>query len=390
MRLGSLFSGIGLLDLGLEWAGFETVFQVEYDKRCWPVLERHFPNAERYRDVKTFDWETVPPVDALAGGFPCQPFSAAGLKKGASDDRYLWPEFARAIRILRPRLVILENVSALLGAPEWGTVLGDLAEAGYDAKWTTVRASDLGAPHRRERIFVVAIDTRHVARSPEQEQQPDTRPFGARESSEGSAPDSHCVQERQQHECQREGEPECVDPAWGGCEGAAANPTSLGSQGGAPERGIHRPGGNPVAATPYASGPGRRGSKLTIEEGQQAPGCDGSAPHPDGARQEYAREELPEKQSGSVGWGPYADGIRRWERLTRPAPEPTDHKGRLSVQFVEWMMGTPAGYTEGMSRAAALHGLGNGVVVQVAEEMGRWALDGGKPHPYAESERKAR
>jgi DNA (cytosine-5)-methyltransferase 1 len=321
MRLGSMFSGIGLLDLGLERAGFETVFQVENDKRCWPVLERRFPNAERYRDVKTVDWDTVPPVDALAGGFPCQPFSAAGLRKGASDDRYLWPEFARAIRILRPRLVILENVSALLGAPEWGTVLGDLAEAGYDTKWTTVRASDLGAPHKRERVFAVAYAS----------EQP-TRGF--------TGPALGTQEERQD----AKGESNCNGSGDGGVSVA------------------------------YASGPGRRGSKLTIEEGQQAPGCDGSASHPDGARQGRAREELPEEQSGPVGWGTYTGAIRRWERLTRPAPQPTDQKGRLSVQFVEWMMGAPGGYTEGMSRAAALHALGNGVVVQVAEEMGIWAL----------------
>ena len=130
MKLGSLFSGIGLFDLGLENVGFETIWQVEIDKHARQVLEHHWPNVPKYEDIRAIDWSEVEKPDALAGGFPCQPFSSAGKRKGQADERYLWPEFYRAIRSLRPRIVIVENVSALLGSPEWGTVLGDLAEAG--------------------------------------------------------------------------------------------------------------------------------------------------------------------------------------------------------------------------------------------------------------------
>ncbi len=155
VTLGSLFTGAGLLDLGLERVGFKTIWQVEKDKRMWPVLQKHF-GVPIYRDVTKVDWSSVERPDALAGGFPCQPFSSAGLKKGQADERWLWPAFDVAIRALRPRLVIVENVAKLLGAPEWGIVLGDLAAAGYDAEWRVLRARDFGAPHRRERVFIVA------------------------------------------------------------------------------------------------------------------------------------------------------------------------------------------------------------------------------------------
>ena len=156
ITLGSLFSGIGLLDIGLERAGFQTIWQVERDKRLHPVLKRHF-GVPIYKDIKQIDWSTVKRPDALAGGFPCQPFSRAGLMKGMADERWLWPEFDRAIRALRPQIVIVENVAALLGSPEWEIVLGDLAEAGYDAEWRVVRADELGSCHPRERIFISAF-----------------------------------------------------------------------------------------------------------------------------------------------------------------------------------------------------------------------------------------
>lgn len=153
--LGSLFSGIGGLDLGLERAGFEVRWQVEIDPYCRRVLERHWPNVQRYADVAALAGEELERVDCIAGGFPCQPVSLAGRGLAQQDSRWLWPEFDRIIRAVGPRLVIVENVPGLLGRG-LGIVLGDLADLGFDAEWSCVSACSLGAPHMRKRLFVVA------------------------------------------------------------------------------------------------------------------------------------------------------------------------------------------------------------------------------------------
>jgi DNA (cytosine-5)-methyltransferase 1 len=154
---GSLFAGIGGIDLGLERAGWECRWQVEIDPFCRHVLEHHWPDVPRYGDIRDVDWSRVERVDLLAGGFPCQPFSVAGQRRGKDDDRWLWPEFAGAIRALRPRHVLVENVPGLLaGHGGMGDVLGDLAQLGYDADWDSVPAAAVGAPHLRYRVWIVA------------------------------------------------------------------------------------------------------------------------------------------------------------------------------------------------------------------------------------------
>ena len=155
MRVGSLFSGIGGLDLGLERAGMEVRWQVEQDAWCQRVLAKHWPNVIRYGDIKTIDWTEVEPVDLICGGFPCQPVSLAGKRLAQEDERWLWPEFARCLRVLRPRFALLENVPGLLSAG-FGDVLGDLAALGYDAEWDCIPAAAVGAPHLRYRVFIVA------------------------------------------------------------------------------------------------------------------------------------------------------------------------------------------------------------------------------------------
>jgi DNA (cytosine-5)-methyltransferase 1 len=154
---GSLFAGIGGIDLGLERAGWTGRWQVEWDPFCQHVLAHHWPDVPRYGDITRVDWSTVEPVDLIAGGFPCQPFSVAGKQRGIEDERWLWPEFARAIRELRPRYVLVENVPGLLaGHGGMGHVLADLAALGYDAEWDSVPAAAVGAPHLRYRVWVVA------------------------------------------------------------------------------------------------------------------------------------------------------------------------------------------------------------------------------------------
>ncbi len=160
---GSLFAGIGGIDLGLERAGWTCRWQVEWDEWCQRVLAKHWPDVPRYGDIATVDWSGVERVDLLAGGFPCQPVSAAGKRKAQADERWLWPEFLRAIRALRPRLVLVENVTNLLaidGGSAFGEVVGDLAASGYDAEWDCIPASAVGALHERDRVWIVAYPRR--------------------------------------------------------------------------------------------------------------------------------------------------------------------------------------------------------------------------------------
>jgi DNA (cytosine-5)-methyltransferase 1 len=170
LRAGSLFSGIGLFDLGIEAAGAELVFQCEIDAWCRKILRRQFPTlriANRIfgdvRDVKEF-----PQCDLLFGGFPCQDLSVAGVRASDGIERArsgLWREFVRAVRQIRPAYVLMENVPRLAVAG-LDRILCELAQIGYDAEWTTLSASNFGHWHRRERIFIVAYDPRQ-RRAPE-------------------------------------------------------------------------------------------------------------------------------------------------------------------------------------------------------------------------------
>lgn len=155
MRVLSLFSGIGGIDLGLERAGMEVVYQSEIDPYCVKVLAKHWPNVPNLGDVKTIRWEDLKDVEVIAGGYPCQPFSTAGKRKGEEDPRHLWPYVFDAIRAIRPHYALLENVRGHLSLG-FGTVLGDLASIGFDAEWQVLPASAFGAPHHRDRVFIVA------------------------------------------------------------------------------------------------------------------------------------------------------------------------------------------------------------------------------------------
>ena len=168
LQVGSLFSGVGLCDLGLEWAGMGHAFFCEVDPFCRSVLRRHWPGIPIYEDIRELRGVDLPPVDVLCGGFPCQDVSlaAAGKRKGITGKRSgLWHEYARLIEEIRPGYVIVENVPGLLAAGI-EAVLQDLAACGYDAEWEVLPAAAVGAPHRRERVFLVAYPNGHE-RDPE-------------------------------------------------------------------------------------------------------------------------------------------------------------------------------------------------------------------------------
>lgn len=151
----SLFTGIGGIDLAAEWAGFQTVGQVEIDAFCNRVLEKHWPDVPRWRDIREFTGHTIGAVDLISGGFPCQPWSHIGGRAGTDDHRHLWPEMLRVIREARPPWVLGENVSGFIGMG-----LDDAACAleslGYAVEPLVLPAAAVGADHIRERVFLLA------------------------------------------------------------------------------------------------------------------------------------------------------------------------------------------------------------------------------------------
>lgn len=156
LTVGSLFAGIGGFDLGLERAGMSVKWQVEIDPYCNRVLAKHWPTVPRYGDITTVDWSTVEPVDLLCGGFPCQDISLAGKGAGLSGERSgLWSEYVKAIDALKPKYILIENVAALRSRG-LDQVLREIAALGFDAEWHCIPACAVGAPHRRDRVWIIA------------------------------------------------------------------------------------------------------------------------------------------------------------------------------------------------------------------------------------------
>jgi DNA (cytosine-5)-methyltransferase 1 len=310
IRVGSLCSGYGGLDLAAEAAAglhVEHAFVAETDAAAVRVLATHHPQTPNLGDITAVDWTRVPPVDILTAGWPCQPWSLAGQRKGAADERAIWPAVADAVRDLRPRYVFLENVPAIASAGELARAVGDLAALRYDAQWRCVRASDVGAPHKRERIFILA------------------EPADANGGRRGA--DLADVRAGQPDACGRD---------------AAAvllkTPTSqLAINGGSQHPDKRKAGGH--------------GPTLADEVEHLLPTP--TAKHD--ARNATANRTAPKPTNQTNGW-----------TLCDVAyAEPGRNGPRLAAPFVEWLMGLPAGWvTDLVGRNDALRLLGNGVVVQ--------------------------
>lgn len=331
MRIGSLFSGYGGLDLGVQAVlGGTVAWHCEFDANPSKILAHHWPDVPNYGDITATDFTQVEQVDVITGGFPCQDVSHAGRRAGLIRDGEgrtrsgLWGEMLRAIDTLRPRLVVAENVRGLLSARAdsdvepcpfcmgddgdspmraLGAVLADLADIGYDAAWTGLRAADVGAPHGRFRVFILAWPADATG---------DTGRVG-----HGDALRARRHQDRR------------------------------------------------------AQDAGHRDA-LTLLPTPSVADVEGGRKTRSGARND---ELLLNGLAAEQRFGDYAPAIARWEHvLGRPAPAPTEPTGkggvhRLSPRFVEWLMGLPEGHVTGvpnLTRNAQLKALGNGVVPQQA------------------------
>lgn len=441
LRIGSLFSGYGGLDMAVaEVLDADVAWHCEFDDAPSKILAHHWPDVPNYRDVTTVDWSAVPPVDIITGGSPCQDLSLAGKRAGMTDGTRsnLWVSMREAIATIRPRLVVWENVLGALSAEATsesdsrveqgngllgggggrplralGRVLGDLAEIGYDAQWTTLRASDIGAPHHRARVFLIAYPahTKSIgslsddgcpgrgqacgtgdgrthggrgspspahAGSPAVREQPGGAPAEKAGQINSHGPSDH--RGKRATADRRETPPHAHGERWGKGQvesvavppeipapvsGESSSPDPEGSRRGdgqatyvwPADREIHPPGHHRDAAT-HPDGE-RRDRRST------APGQAIAAPG------ETHRCDLgPRPGTDDIDFGVYTPAVRRWEQVTGvPAPAPTEPNTRgnprLSAAFAEWMMGLPAGHVTdvpGLSRTQQLKALGNGVL----------------------------
>lgn len=290
MLIGSLFAGIGGLELGLERAGLGFVaWQVELDPWCREVLAKHWPDAQRHEDVRTVGAANLSPVDVICGGFPCQDVSAAGRGKGLEGERSgLWYEMLRIVRELGPRVVIVENVSALQRRG-LDVVAQGLQDAGYAVEAARIRAEDVGAPHRRERLFIVAYTN------------------------------SDPLRKRSEWESKR---------------------LALGVQ------------------APEISEPGHAGQELACADSDGCEGITSARLHAYGAWRHDA--------FGRHGFPPWRGDAEAWRTWTEHGgPQPGVRRGADGV----------SGRLDGFARRNRLKALGNAVVPQVAEEIGRMILE---------------
>ena len=396
LTVGGMFAGYGGLELALQSVlDVHPAWFAEFDDAPSKILAHHWPDVPNLGDVTKINWSTVTPVDILTGGSPCQDVSSAGKRTGMRPGTRsgLWASMCDAIDILRPSLVIWENVRGALSAPAssasdlvdgpgpmgdrdgghlraLGRVLGDLADVVYDAVWTGLRAADVGAPHGRFRIFVLAWPAA------------DTDRVGLEWA--GRARDGR------------------VGPAYGDQPALTLLPTPVVNDMGAGKdpnawtasmQAKHGNGNGHGASlaiealrmlpTPRATdgtkgGPNQRGSSgdlmlpsavqlLPTPTAMDSKASGGAV----GASDVTLTDATTRGESRGIDFGAYAPAIARWKAITRPAPSPTEPTGkggaqRLSPRFVEWMQGLADSWVTGVdiSRNDQLKALGNGVVPQ--------------------------
>ncbi|MCV7359172.1 DNA cytosine methyltransferase [Mycolicibacterium fluoranthenivorans] len=410
LSIGSLFSGAGGLDMAVEQVfggkvSWQCELEILHDEKGHPrmnpagkVLRHRFPDAPNLGDITSVNWAAIPPVDVLCGGFPCQDVSAAGRRAGLGPETRsgLWAMYANAIAALRPKFVVIENVRGLLSAEAHrgvesadatvgdgaggsalraaGAVLGDLADLGYDAQWATVSAASVGAPHQRERVFMLA----HPA---------DAEGYGRQRLNDGASGKA-ARSRRQWLVSGGAGKPSSSDAASDGWDQGRAESEGIG---GRPD--VAQRSDADVALLPTPKSTDHKRNDSPSEHSRKSPALgaiEHYLPTPAAADAERGPDFARAARDGSGGddlvtlcaratreigsnWGRYEPSIRRWEYLTRPAPSPTEPntKGnpRLAPAFPEWMMGWPVGWVTdvpGISRNDQLRIIGNGVCPQQA------------------------
>jgi DNA (cytosine-5)-methyltransferase 1 len=387
VRVAELCAGYGGLYLAMRAAGWpvELTWYAENDPDAAAVMAAHHSGVTNVGDITAADWARCEPVDILAAGYPCQDLSNAGKRAGIEGARSgIWRNVAHAIRDLRPGLAFLENVSAHL-ARGFGRVVGDLAEIGYDATWTCLRASDIGAPHRRDRVFILAEPADPDGQSVREQ----LVAVAARHRTALAGPDRPHVggliptptrRDRLAglgHQG-RQGGPNlrtAVDLVLTPAARDSGRGSGYGEDPGRPlSETVHRLLPTPVAKD--AQG-GPRAIVPRTHDGTDFGPCLRDVAHfllPTPTATNFrgnarnGRGEPLLLGAAADRWGQYGDAIGRWEeQLGRAAPEPTVAGKRggpqLSHLFVEWLMGLPEGHVTGvLDRKPALRVLGNGLV----------------------------
>jgi DNA (cytosine-5)-methyltransferase 1 len=326
LTVGSLFSGIGGLDLGLERAGMNVIWQSEIDPYASRVLAKHWPEVPNYGNIKNIRWGDIVRPDVICGGYPCQPFSTAGKRQGTDDPRHLWPWVREAISELRPQYAILENVRGHVSLG-LNVVLGEMASIGYDAEWQIVSAASVGAPHRRERVIIVAY------------------PNSSNQTNGG---------EREVISSQ--------DTGWGNDRSRSRSDTGQVSVGSSGQNTCH------VADT-YDSG-SRTSERRTNSNGSKEIE----------KRLVFAQSWVGRRRADVA----YADGEQLGQRRVEEHSGQTDNRrdnntrGQTTDDFGQWWAVEPdvGRVAHGVpSRVDRLKGLGNAVVPQVAEFVGRMVME---------------
>lgn len=347
LRIGSVCTGYGGLDMAVQQTfGGTLAWVADNDPGASRILAHHMPDVPNLGDITAVDWHGLEPVDIYCGGYPCQPFSTAGRRKGTEDARHIWPYIACALGVLRPRLAVFENVAGHLSLG-FDTVLCDLAALGFDAQWCCVKASEVGAAHQRNRLFLLAwpTDTSGPGLA---------RRWAARATAHrrGRAP------------------ADTVDIGVDrdGARGAGRNELAARRLAAAHAAGVGER--EPADQSHPFTGSGNA---------RPVPGDGGLRAAADSDGSDMARQPVPDP--GGYGpvvpalgdradWGRYAPAIDRWAQVIgRSAPWPVDALGRLNPPLVEWLMGLDPGHVTGvpgLSRTAQLKALGNGVMPQQA------------------------
>lgn len=394
MKAGELFAGYGGLALAVEAVfGAQTAWVAEWDEAPSKILAHHWPKTPNHRDVTTVDWANIEQVQIISGGSPCQDISAAGARRGMTEGTRsnLWVAMREAIAIQQPELVVWENVKGAFSAKATsdmepcqgcmgggatqhslralGRVLGDLSTLGYDAQWRTVRASDIGAPHQRARIFILAWRR-------------DTYTFSQRRQQGGKEPLQGTQLAGNTQRLGRSGQTGA--PSNKGWSDVELFPTPKASDG---TMGLPRTSGRPpersthlATRIAYGTPSGVAGRLLPT------PNTMDSLDWREGEAREKAKQRgmpnAPKRYStGNLreevhfNFGEYEPAIERWEKISqRSAPEPVQPSAtgrpQLAPAFSEWLMGLPDGWVTspeiGLTRAQQLKALGNGVVPQQA------------------------